>query len=64
MFRREHSIQLNPRDESLLATLLGATPHKKRRLLTFGRKLGVQLRDLIFIVSFATGQRIDFRDNV
>ena len=31
-----------------------ATPHEKRRLLKFGRKLGVQLRDLISIVSYQT----------
>ena len=29
-----------------------ATPQEKRRLLKFGRKLGVQLRDLISIVSY------------
>ena len=31
---------------------LVATPQEKRRLLKFGRKLGVQLRDLISIVSY------------
>ena len=33
---------------------LVATPQEKRRLLKFGRKLGVQLRDLISIVSYQT----------
>lgn len=33
---------------------LAATPQEKRRLLKFGRKLGVQLRDLISIVSDQT----------
>ena len=33
---------------------LVATPQEKRRLLKFGRKLGVQLRDLISIVIYQT----------
>lgn len=33
---------------------LVATPQERRRLLKFGRKLGVQLRDLISIVSYQT----------
>ena len=33
---------------------LVATPQEKRRLLKFGRKLGVQLRELISIVSYQT----------
>jgi putative transposase len=33
---------------------LVATPQEKRRLLKVGRKLGVQLRDLISIVSYQT----------
>jgi putative transposase len=33
---------------------LVATPQEKRRLLKFGRKLGVKLRDLISIVSYQT----------
>ena len=37
-----------------LSERLVATPQEKRRLLKFGRKLGVQLRDLISIVSYQT----------
>lgn len=46
-YRREENKILRAR----LPERLVATPQEKRRLLKFGRKLGVQLRDLISIVS-------------
>ena len=46
-YRRKENKILRAR----LPERLVATPQEKRRLLKFGRKLGVQLRDLISIVS-------------
>ena len=45
---------LKEQNKILRARLPVATSQEKRRLLKFGRKLGVQLRDLISIVSYQT----------
>ena len=52
-----HVAYLKEENKILRARLperLVATPQEKRRLLKFGRRLGVQLRDLISIVSYQT----------